>query len=129
MLIHLFVLITFGVAAHAAAISLPQLNSNEIRRRDDSSTPYMITEASKDPVVRAAAIQLKRQTFLYGPDPDGSSVFYPAGPLGNATASRDLAELEAQLAIHGAAVTQDTQVAAAVVLKARHRSPTIASAF
>lgn len=58
----------------------------------DGFLPYSVPIADSHPDLRGQGVQIKRDTFLYGPPPAGGAPFFPAGPLGNATVSSELSQ-------------------------------------
>jgi hypothetical protein len=72
-----------------------------------------------DPATRAAAIETKREGFLYGPSLIGDASFFPAGPLGNATVNADLVPFLADQGAQEAACVSDAVLATTAVSKVR----------
>lgn len=58
-------------------------------------------------IARAQAIQLKRQTFLYGPGPDHNVTVYPSGLLGNAMVLSELTTFQQEATSHKERVDKD----------------------
>ena len=61
-----------------------------------STNSYTITQNARNPSRRSAAINTKRDGFLYGP-PVAGGPYFPAGPLGIAKAAVDQANLQRDL--------------------------------
>lgn len=122
MLIKTFVSLLCYVVVECVAVDLSPSHRDSYPRREEPVLPFMITEASPDPAARAAAIQMKRQTFLYGPDPDGSSISFPSGPLGNAMVGADVAGLQSIVTTHAFATAADAKDAAVLISQVWHSS-------
>jgi hypothetical protein len=73
---------------------------------------YTITQDSKRPARRAAAIAVKRATFLYGPPVAGGPSF-PSGPLGQERVALDQAFLKEDLVPELALAVTDAMAAVA----------------
>jgi hypothetical protein len=113
--------LTIDVAAVPAAVPGAL---NHLRRREDSTTvePFSLPGSDDEPTVRAQAIEIKRQTFLYGPSPAGGGPFFPTGSLGNATVYRDAIQDGAVLLAVGQKVAVDEANAFAAIQQACLRS-------
>jgi hypothetical protein len=91
-----------------------------LHRREDNTTvePFSLPESDDEPTVRAQEIEIKRQTFLYGPSPLGGRPFFPTGSLGNATIYRDAVQDGAVLLAVGQKVAADEAAAFAAITQA-----------
>ena len=81
-------------------------------------TSYSLPQNDKTPLLRAAAVLVKRNTFLYGP-PVAGGPYFPTGPLGLAKVATDQAEIQADLIPEIAGTVQDDAKAVADVAKVR----------
>ncbi|RDW56625.1 hypothetical protein BP5796_13090 [Coleophoma crateriformis] len=72
----------------------------------------------KGDLVRALSISTTRTGFTYGPDPAGTSIYYPSGALGTARTTSDVAQLEVDATAHLARVEADTALATATITAA-----------
>jgi hypothetical protein len=110
-------LILVGLAINVAAIPLALGGLDRLYRRQDNSSiePYSLPGFDNEATARAQAIEIKRQTFLYGPSPLGGRPFFPAGSLGNATVNSDVVQDGAVLLVVGEAVAVDEAKALASI--------------
>jgi hypothetical protein len=107
-------LIVLGLAIQVFAIhSLPRHST--LKPVQNATTIYTLPDKHNDSPSRAAAIQVKRDNFIYGPSIAGNTSFWPAGPLGNATVQAHFAALVADGAAQRAAVQADSAAAAQAV--------------
>lgn len=74
----------------------PYLNSSLLADLLPTGGPYTITQNSPNPLTRAAAINVVRLNFLYGPPVAGGPSF-PTGALGLAKVANDLANVQLEL--------------------------------
>ena len=84
-------------------------------KRANATTPYTLPGLASDSNARAAAIQTKRDTFLYGPSIAGNTSYWPTGTLGNATVNSQFASLVADGKPQVTAVQADSAAAAQAV--------------
>jgi hypothetical protein len=102
-----------GLAIQVLAIpSLPPRSSNLLPRQN-ITTIYSLPD---DSPIRAQAIQLKRDNFIYGPSIAGNTSFWPTGSLGNATVQAQFAALVADGGPQRAAVQADSATAVQAVI-------------
>lgn len=117
MLLSFLSVVLVGLSVDVAAI--PGARSQLYRRADnDTVEPYSLPESDDEPAVRAQAIEIKRQTFLYGPSPVGGGPFFPTGSLGNATVYRDVVQDGQVLLAVGQKVAADEAAAFAAIEQA-----------
>ncbi|CAG8955792.1 hypothetical protein HYFRA_00011661 [Hymenoscyphus fraxineus] len=98
-----------GLALQVAAFPS---SSRKLERRNGTepySLPYLCVNATE----RNAAIQVKRDTFLYGPSIAGNTSFYPTGSLGSSIVQADVNAFTADGASQRQAVGEGQQIAAA----------------
>jgi arachidonate 15-lipoxygenase (second type) / 8-lipoxygenase (S-type) len=100
-------LVCVALLASCGAVQAAAIHRRHQAPTQLSVVQYNSNNTASNNTARARAIQAKRQTFLYGPDPDGSNVFFPSGPLGNATAQADLDSLQPEFDAHSRRVTED----------------------
>jgi hypothetical protein len=74
-------------AAPSNSRNLAKLSSRNV------SAAYSLPSTDANTTERANAIQVKRDTFVYGPSLGANVSFWPAGSLGNLTVQTDFAEL------------------------------------
>ena len=120
MLLSLCLIFWAGLAIETAAVPVYSRGlSHPYRRADNSSVePFSLPASDDDPSLRAQAIEIKRQTFLYGSSPTGGKPFFPAGPLGNATVYNQVVQDGAVLLAVGQKVVVDESKALTAVKQA-----------
>jgi hypothetical protein len=97
-----------------------------LQNRQSNITDYSIGKSGD--IARQLEIGATRETFLYGADPAGTSVYYPAGVAGIVRTDADFAGLIVEVANHLVAVEADTAAAtAAVALVSSTKRPVIIS--
>jgi hypothetical protein len=96
-----------------AAPSTPQYSRTTARR--NVTTKYTLPANDTESDARAEAIQVKRDTFIYGPSVAGNTSFWPTGSLGDSTVQSQFAALVADGKPQVAAVQKDSAAAAQAV--------------
>ena len=124
----LFQLICLGLAARVVS-AVPAGASLTLQGRDNSTSDSNVTNSAQPSLAlfqdnsthpfslpardnssdRAAKIQQKRLGFLYGPSPVNDASYFPAGPLGQAVAALDIAELNGSVSAFKLLVNEDVQ--------------------
>jgi hypothetical protein len=105
----------YGLARQVLAIpSLPRPSSLQARQND--TITYSLPDKHDHSALRAQAIRLKRDNFIYGPSIAGNTSFWPTGPLGDATVQTQFAALVADGAPQRAAVQADSATAVQAVI-------------
>jgi len=104
-------IVVLVVLADSATPFLHERNNFQTRQTDNYTVPYVLPVNSPDSAARAQGIETKRETFLYGPDPDGSTLYYPSDSLGNATTAEDGLLLETEESAHAQLVAADMALA------------------
>lgn len=106
-----FIFFSVASAAIVSAATLP-LGLRDRGVLESRANPYSLP--GNDPL-RALAISAKRLTFTYGPDPAGTSIYYPSGVLGLARTTADFAGLDLDAVPHLAKVQVDALAAGIAV--------------
>jgi hypothetical protein len=97
----------------ALKIDAAPSNSRNLERLSgrNVSVAYSLPTADANTTERASAIQVKRNTFVYGPSLGANVSFWPTGSLGNLTVQTDFAELYTASAPSAEAVQVDEAAA------------------
>lgn len=103
--------LVLGLALQVAAVPS---GSRNLQRRNGTE-PYSLPTLDANASERKAAIQVKADTFLYGPSVAGNTSFWPTGSLGNSTTKADFSALLADGQPQVAAVQAGQQAAAAAI--------------
>lgn len=93
------------LAVQSAALAVERNASNS-----SAIFKYTLPQHSADPAARAAALNVTRAGYTYGP-PVAGGPYYPAGSLGTPRGEADLASLEADLEAEQALVEKDAEKA------------------
>ncbi|TVY34757.1 Manganese lipoxygenase [Lachnellula subtilissima] len=107
---------SLGLGLALEVSSAPSVPQALRRQSANNFTSYTIPPLeSSSSSVRASAIKVKADTFLYGPSVAGNTSFWPTGSLGNSTINADFAALSTDTSIDEPNIESDVAVVTSTI--------------